>query len=92
MRSFKLVLVTMGAVLALLVGSCGPSDPDTFTQTCQRADECNRLQGTSVNDCVETFQTEVRDLTPSEQADFETFLQDCLELRDCSNFAFCLGI
>ena len=83
---------TLSALLfaaTMTLTACG-GEPDITTETCERLDECNVLS-TSVNDCIEEFDLLLRDLTPTEQRDFERLMDDCLEFEGCATFLSCAG-
>jgi len=63
---------------------------DTFTASCEKADECNMLVGQSVSDCVGELTRITDDLTASQLEDFNTALQECLDSHtDCTNWQNC---
>jgi hypothetical protein len=78
-------MTKISIALALALAGCGG---DTFgggsttEALCKRADECNALNG-SVQECVEAFDRCTGEMTPSERADWEHAVEECLEYDSC---------
>jgi hypothetical protein len=82
----KIRSITTFALCALLAAACGSTAEDI----CERADSCNALNG-SVQECVETIENALDQLTSTqaEQAEFE--MNKCLENPACGSFISCFN-
>lgn len=65
---------------------------DVYQQFCDRADECNLLEGMSVTECVEDYRDAVQDCTGTAEEDWEADVLDCIEENDddCGDWEACL--
>lgn len=77
--TMKRIMAT--AALALGASACS-TPPTTVEALCERADECNILDG-SVGECVENRDRCVDGLTESQRRDWERMIDDCLDLQSC---------
>lgn len=77
-------IITCG-LLALFLTGCGSAE----SQLCDRLDECNALDGMSVEECTEVWADTLDELSSSEAHDCEDDLKDCLDNESCDNFLSC---
>ncbi|MEM1034921.1 MAG: hypothetical protein AAGN82_31565 [Myxococcota bacterium] len=75
-------------VLALLAAGCSSVAQDF----CDRRDECNQLQGESVEECVENTERGLDNLNSGARADCEAAAEECLEREACGNFGECVVV
>jgi len=82
----KLVFVTLMTVVA-----CGGGDPvdDTVADLCTRLDDCNYLEGISVQECIDNRTTCVGTLNESQREDWVVLMEDCLQLQSCPVYGEC---
>jgi hypothetical protein len=82
--------VAAGILLAWSIvvagGACG--EGDVVERLCARADECNFLN-TSVTECEEFMNQCTGDLTPSQRAEWEYEIEECLERPTCGGAGDC---
>jgi len=76
----------IGLSMASLFG-CGSE----LHRSCERADECNLLQGVSVDECTENAERRAEDLNDDEATDLDTMLDECLDWESCDAFRECLN-
>lgn len=76
----------MGLLIASVCG-CGSQ----LDRACERADECNLLQGVSAEECTQNAERRAKDLNDDEATDLDTMLDDCLEWESCDAFRECLN-
>jgi hypothetical protein len=79
--------IAVGLTAAACTGD--GSDGSMVDQFCNRLDECNALDGHSVEECIGIFDECLGDLTESRRADWETSMDRCLELRACDAMLDC---
>lgn len=75
-------------VLVLSITSACTSDP--VADACQRADQCNALNG-SVEECTDNFTTALDRLSSSDQDEYRHAIQDCLDHPSCGGFVSCIN-
>lgn len=78
-------------LVSILAAGCGGGDPvaDTISDLCTRLDDCNFLDGISVQECIDNRTTCVDTLNSSQQDDWVVLMEDCLELQSCPLFGEC---
>jgi hypothetical protein len=78
-------------MVALLAAGCPSNDPvgDAVSELCHRADECNFLDGASVEECIENRTACVEQLTETQQEDWVAMMDECFELQSCQLFGEC---
>jgi hypothetical protein len=81
---FRIRMAVALACCGLVVGCSS-----TEAQFCNRADECNFLEGASTDECTDAVTRCTDDLSSSERADWNNVMGDCLELQSCTNFRNC---
>jgi hypothetical protein len=73
-------------VIVLALAGCGGEGfgggGSPAEDLCVRADECNALDG-SVQECIEYFESCTGDMTPSQRADWEHGVEQCLGYNSC---------
>lgn len=57
---------------------------------CEKADECNALNGKSVDECTEEGEKSLDELPDGQRSDCEDELEDCLDKESCSAFGRCI--
>jgi hypothetical protein len=75
--------------VALWLAACGSSGSPA-EDTCKRADECNALR-VSVKECVETIETALDSLTPTDADELEFEMNQCLDHPACGAFIGCFN-
>lgn len=81
-------LMVAGVLASFLLG-CGGSS--VAERACERDDECNFLQGLSVDECVEQVENQLDMLTESQRNDVERIINGCLEFETCQAYSDCLN-
>jgi hypothetical protein len=78
-------------MVALLAAGCPANDPaaDAVSELCHRAEDCNYLDGISVEECIDDRQACVDSLSPREQDDWVAMMDECFELQSCPLFGDC---
>lgn len=86
MRKFLVGLVLAAGTTLGCGGDDGP-----VGSVCARMDKCNMFaSGVSVDDCTETLEKGLDDMTSAERADAQRSLSDCLKFESCSAFGECV--
>jgi hypothetical protein len=86
MRRIHLILVS--ALFVLLAGCGGDSLPE---RACDRADECNLLDGQTHAECVAEGEAILDSLSGAQRDAFVELIEGCLDLETCADFEACLG-
>jgi hypothetical protein len=86
----KMILCFAIGVLAL-GGGCGEGDEvtNTVADMCTRLDDCNFLEGISVQECIDNRTNCVDVLNDSQLNDWTVMMEDCLQLQSCSLYGDC---
>lgn len=74
-------------IIATLAACDSSSKTDEF---CNRADHCNALKG-SVEECVESLDKQLDNLTSTERDELLLSVQMCLDHPSCNAFTDCIG-
>lgn len=80
-----IALLTGLAIAIYLAAStgCSGGGGGVIDELCDRADECNILDGVSHGECVEYMDQCTGDLTRSQREQWEDEIAECMESRTC---------
>ena len=68
------------------------SSGDTYERFCARAQECNMLDGISVDECDDDYRGMLQDCSGSAEDDWATDMEDCLDENSdkCADWLDCI--
>lgn len=78
----------MTSAIAASAGCGAAGGGGVIDDLCDRADECNIL-GTSKDECIEYMDQCTGELTPSQRAEWEHAIEDCLDHPTCGGAVDC---
>jgi hypothetical protein len=81
----------LSIVVAAACGGLGGGNfvDDTIEDFVYKLDDCNYLEGASIDEAIAYFEGCVHDLPEGYQEDWANQIQDCVSLNACGLFADC---
>lgn len=76
----------LSVTMILVTAACSSIEADF----CEKLDECNALNGQSVDECTENSEKALEDLADSKRSDCEDEYQDCVDKESCEAFGQCV--